>query len=200
VQLRAKVHNVEEAAMKGKLTGSIAMIATLAGYLGIVLTASSFLIFNSSNALAQLQTVQLVSKATGKCLSLQAPDQNDGGGLTTKDCQNFSDFFVTLTNHFSETELQFRLNSSRFVCVFASEPPVLGGKVMTRNCVGANGIGLRGSLWNVRTGDLVAFEKLNGFDSTNLCMQVNSQTSDFEFAVCQGVPEQNWKLQPVPGQ
>jgi hypothetical protein len=196
VQLRADVHNVQEAAMKGKLTGSIAMIATLVGYLGMALTASSFLIFNSSNALAQfVQTVQLVSKATGKCLSLQAPDQNDGGGLTTKDCQSFPDFFVTLTSHFAEAELQFRLNSTTFVCIFASDTPVLGDKVMTRNCNSA----LHGSLWNVRADDFVAFEKLNGVDSTDLCMQLNSQTSDFELAVCQGTPEQSWKLQPVPG-
>jgi hypothetical protein len=55
----------------------------------VALAASSLLIFGSWNALAQQQdfpVFRLVSQVSGKCISLQAPDQDDGGGLTMRDC------------------------------------------------------------------------------------------------------------------
>ena len=173
----------------------------------LALTTLSFLIFNSSNASAQGRTFQLVSQASNKCVSLKSPDQNDGGGLVMQNCQNFPDFYVTATSQ-NEASLQFQLNSHRFVCVFATENPVISpsgarAKVMTRNCAGPTGVGLPGSLWNIRGGlslgaDPHQIEKLKGVDSSNFCLRENQQTSDVELDLCQGIPEENWKLQEIP--
>jgi hypothetical protein len=174
----------------------------------MVLTAWSSLIFSSSNALAaQEQTFRIVSQASGKCISLKAPDQNDGGGVTMRDCQNFPDFFVTVVGDTSQ--LQFRLSSSKFICVVAtnnptSDPPL--AKVMTQNCVGPGGIGLPGNFWNFRPPiffhpDAVTIEKRgppgSSNEFTNFCMHENTETSEVELVGCaaSGI---NWKLQP-PG-
>jgi len=171
----------------------------------VALTASSLLILDSSNASAQANgTFQMVSQASGKCVSLKAADQNDGGGLVMRDCQNFADFFVTATSTF-EAQLQFRLSSTKFICVFATENPVVSpsgarAKVMTRNCVSPSGVGIAGSLWNIRGSsgdDFRQIEKLRGVDSTNFCIRENQQTSEVELDVCQGVAEENWKLKAI---
>ena len=171
----------------------------------VALTASSFLIFNPSNASAQANSnFRMVSQASGKCVSLKAADQADGGGLVMRDCQNFPDFFVFATSNF-EAQLQFRLSSTKFICVFATENPVISpsgarAKVMTRNCVGPSGVGIAGSLWNIRgpsADDFRQIEKLKGVDSSNFCIRENQQTSEVELDVCQGVAEENWKLQAI---
>lgn len=140
-------------------------------------------------------TFRLVSQASGKCLRLQNADQDDGGGLTAGECKNFPDFFVTAVA-FSLTPLQFRLNSSRFVCVFATEEPVLGQhpKVMTRNCDA-----LPNSNWKILSADANGFrhiEKCKGIDCLNFCMQENRETSEVELEQCQ-VPAQKWKLELI---
>jgi len=172
----------------------------------MALTTLSLLIFNSSNASAQGRTFQLVSQASNRCVSLKSPDQNDGGGLVMQNCQNFPDFYITATS-VSDANLQFQLSSHRFVCIFATENPGPGvplAKVMTRNCTGPTGVGLSGSLWNIRGGLSGAeprqIEKLKGVDSSNFCLQENQQTSEVELQVCEGVPEENWKLQGIPAQ
>ena len=173
----------------------------------MAVTTMSLLIFNCSNASAQGRTFQLVSQASSKCVSLKSPDQNDGGGLVMQNCQNFPDFYVTATSA-NQASLQFQLNSHRFVCIFATENPVINpsgarAKVSARNCVGPTGVGLPGSLWNVRGGlslggDPHLIEKLKGVDGSGFCLRENQQTSEVELDVCQGVPEENWKLQAIP--
>jgi hypothetical protein len=167
--------------------------------------ASLLLVLGTSGASAQAtRTFRFVSQASGKCLSLKAADQSDGGGLRTAPCQKFADFFVTVAGSTGEVQLQFQLNSQKFVCIFATETPVLDpsgrrAKVGTRNCVGPPVP--TPSLWNIRGPDNAGFqqiEKLNHVDSTNFCMRENAQTSDIELDVCQGVPEENWKLESVP--
>jgi hypothetical protein len=113
-------------------------------------------------------------------------------------CQNFVDFFIS--GNFSTTQLIFQVNSSRFVCIFATENPVVNpsgqlAKVGTRNCDG-----VAGSIWNVRgeeTGGFRQVEKLRGIDSTNFCMRENTDTSAVELEVCQVVPRQKWKFERV---
>ena len=111
----------------------------------VALAASSLLIFGSSNALAQQQviTFRLVSQLSGKCISLQAPDQDDGGGLTMGDCQNLPEFLVTaicrgLTSQVlfqsqgcSPTPLQFRLRTDPLKKYLAG--------LIHRSCEGENG-------------------------------------------------------------
>ncbi|MFE0753472.1 RICIN domain-containing protein [Inquilinus sp. NPDC058860] len=164
------------------------------------IAASTVLFLLTLQAAQADTTFRLVSQVSGKCMRLQAADQNDGGGLTMRDCKNFPDFFMT--GEVSTTQLIFQLNSSRFVCVFSNDAPVIEpsgrlDKVQTRNC-GA----LVGSIWKFRGEDESGFRQLekmqaNGIDPTNFCAQENSETSEIELDVCQPTPEQNWKLERI---
>lgn len=160
------------------------------------LTISNIGYFSSSPASADEPRFRLVSKASGKCIKLAAPDAPDGGGLTTGNCQTFPDFFVS--GHAGSTQLMFELNSARFACIFATDTPSLDAtpKAMTRNCAG-----VVGSLWNVRGEDSGGFRQVEKSDGTGVptgfCMQENADTAQIELDICQGLPEQSWKLERV---
>jgi hypothetical protein len=146
-------------------------------------------------------TFRLVSEDSGKCVRLKAADQ-DNGGLTMADCKNFPDFFVTSPSS-SMTPLFFQLNSSRFVCIFATEAPDIHAdghldEVQTRNCAG-----LVGSLWTIRGGTGEGFHQIEkmkrdlagGTEPSNFCLQEDGASSRLVLDVCQGVPPQRWGLQ-----
>jgi hypothetical protein len=159
-------------------------------------------LFFFSIALAKAdQTFLLVSKASGKCISLKSADQNDGGGLMMRNCENLPDYFVT--GHPSVTQLIFALNSSRNVCIIATETPDIhpGGqrdKVGSRNCTGQVG-----SAWKILgavplNDDYHKVEKQNGIDPTNFCLTENLSTSELELDICQNnKPEQFWKTKLI---
>jgi hypothetical protein len=107
----------------------------------IPMTAALLLILDPSQASAQIggPAFSFVSQASGNCLTLSAPDQSDGGALTTAPRQNFANFFVTVVGNTGGAVLQFRLNSTRFVCIYSTETPVgqpsdHRAKVSARNC------------------------------------------------------------------
>ncbi|MBC8128689.1 MAG: hypothetical protein H7Y08_00025 [Rhizobiaceae bacterium] len=137
------------------------------------------------------EVFRLVSQQSGKCISLLAADQSDGGRLVMRDCKNFPDFFITSKGG-RVTPLHFELNSARFICIFSTETPTLAtprDKVEVRNCGS-----LVSSLWNLR-GDLagvITIEKLKGLDSTSHCMRENDQTGEIELDLCQNVSAQQW--------
>lgn len=116
-------------------------------------------------------------------------------------CQNLPDFFVW--GNVSRTPLMFRLNSSRYVCIFATEmpphdPAAPRAKVMTRNC--AN---LVGSMWNIGEGNDVKVEKYKGLDPTGFCMRENIETSEVELEHCShNLQEMRWKVERIsfPGE
>lgn len=151
----------------------------------------------------------MTSQASGNCLTLKAPDQSDGGGLTTASCQSFPNFFVTVAGNTGEVQLQFRLNSARFVCVFATDNPVVSpsgqrAKVGTRNCAPPGAPVPTPSMWNVRGPDNAGFQQIeklrNNIDSSNFCIIEDTQTSptaEIELEVCQGTNAENWKLNRV---
>lgn len=162
------------------------------------IAAYAFLSLLTLQAAQAETTFRLVSQASGKCLRLQAADQNDGGGLTMQDCKNYPDFFIT--GETPRTALSFQLNSSRSVCIFAtdtpdSDPGGQNAKVMTRNCSGHED-----SRWVIRSedgGDFQKIEKLNGLDHTGFCMQENTETSEIELDSCHLGLKQGWKLEHI---
>ena len=174
-----------------------------------VLAAASFLLALSpfaASAQGNFPAFTMVSQASGNCLTLKAPDQSDGGGLITAPCQNFPNFFVTVAGSVGEVQLQFRLTSSHFVCVFADDNPVVSPngqrpKVGTRNCVSPSGLGPKASMWSVRGPDNDGFQQIeklaNNIDSSGFCM-IETPTADIELEVCQGVNTEHWKLNRVP--
>jgi hypothetical protein len=178
----------------------------------LALAAAAFLLaLNPFAASAQgtFPAFTMTSQASGNCLTLKAPDQSDGGGLTTAPCQNFSNFFVTVAGGTGQAQLQFRLNSTRFVCVFATNNPVVSpsgqrAKVETRNCAPPGSPVPKPSMWNVRGPDNAGFQQIeklsNDIDSSNFCIFENTQASptpEIDLEVCQGVNTENWKLNRV---
>jgi hypothetical protein len=180
----------------------------------VFLAASSFVVLATYGASAQGNFPAFtIADQAGNCLSLKAPDQSDGGGLTVKPCQNFPDFYVTVAGSItsappsimgSGVQLQFRLNSMRFVCIVATDSPAVNpsgalAPVSTRNC---SSDPPHQMIWNVRGPDngLQKIEKMNAtLDFTNFCMRENAQNSTVELQGClEGDPAANWKLKPIP--
>lgn len=174
------------------------------------LAAAAFLFalspFAASAQLA-LPPTQMISQASGNCLTLKAPGQSDGGGLTTAPCQNSPNFLVTQAGRTGAFELQFRLdNNTRFVCIFATDNPVVSpppqhAKVETRNCAPPGGPVPTPSMWNVRGPDNAGFQQVeklrNNIDSSNFCIFEDTQdapTPEIILDVCQGTKSENWKF------
>jgi hypothetical protein len=167
-------------------------------------TALFLLILGASEASAQnFPAYRVVAQGTGNCLKLKAPEQTDGGGLTTAPCQNFADFFVTIAgNPHQPFELQFRLTSSRYVCIVAPDNPTtqpIGqrSKVTTRNCGAPN----QWDIFGPDSDGFVKFDKISAASTTSseFCIFNNTQSGEIELEACQGQvgPVENWKLDPV---
>jgi hypothetical protein len=167
----------------------------------MALTALFLLILGASEASAQdYPAYRVVAQGTGNCLKLKSPE-TDNGGLTTAPCQNFADFFVTIVGNPGQFfPLQFRLTSSRWVCIVATENPTpqpsdRRSKVTTQKCAGPD------SQWDIFGPDsdgFVKFDKIrNSIDPSQFCIFNNTQSGEIELEVCEGGTTENWKLDPV---
>jgi hypothetical protein len=171
--------------------------------MALVLTASSLLVFSSSNASAgAIRTFFLVSKTSGKCITLKAPDQPDGGGLTLNDCQISPEYFITsnpIGGGSEQAVLQFHMTATKWICFSTTDAPVISpsgalAKVTSQNCSSlAGGSGI----WNLRgTGQIEKMDK-GAINFTNFCLQENKQTSQLELEVCQGSDDQLWIMKTI---
>lgn len=181
----------------------------------MALTALFLLILGASEASAQeYPAYRVIAKDTGNCLKLKAPDQVDDGGLTTAPCQNFADFFVTPTgNPGVPFDLQFRLTSSRWVCIFATDDPIplppdqrQRQRIGTRNCAPPTPApghpNPPPSLWTIFSPDSDGFQQINKLhsntDPTDFCVFNNTQLGEIDLDSCKsGLAAVNWKLDPV---